>query len=194
MSGVVKLDYDQQTGYLKSMLNQLEIPVSSQTLVFSKTSMQVRYISRQNPRAIYFNDDVYVAWVRGSPLMEISTADSKLGAAFYTAVMTPRNVYLKRANYDCLACHQTAMTQGIPGHVVRSVHAKVDGKIDIQKESFVTDDSSPFSQRFGGWYVTGQHGDMKHMGNTFLRGGQLVTEGMSNRTSLDAEFQIDDWL
>jgi len=33
--------------------------------VFSQTSFQLRKISPQRPRAIYFNDDVYVGWVRG---------------------------------------------------------------------------------------------------------------------------------
>lgn len=48
-------------GYLNSLLKALQIPVSSQTLVFSKTSLQKHLISPSNPRAIYFNDDIYVA-------------------------------------------------------------------------------------------------------------------------------------
>jgi hypothetical protein len=33
--------------------------------------------------------------------------------------------------------------------------------------SFTTDYRSPWKQRWGGWYVTGTHGAMRHMGNTF---------------------------
>ncbi len=116
----IKLEYTPEHGYLRSILAALEISESSQTLVFSKTSMQVRVISRQNPRAIFFNDDTYVAWVYGSSLVEISTTDPKLGAAFYTLEMSPWKPKIKRADYDCLGCHATSMTQGIPGHVVRS--------------------------------------------------------------------------
>ena len=58
--GDVKLDYEPQHGYLKSVLEKLEIPVNSQTLVFSKTSFQYKKITPRTPRALYFNDDVYV--------------------------------------------------------------------------------------------------------------------------------------
>src|SRR5438874_2636217 len=36
----VKLDFDAKNGYLSSLLKILEVPISSQTLVFSKTSLQ----------------------------------------------------------------------------------------------------------------------------------------------------------
>lgn len=190
----IKLEYSREHGYLQSLLEALEIPESSQTLVFSKTSLQVRYISRRNPRAIYFNDDTYVGWVNGSTLMEISTADPKLGAAFYTVDMMPWRAKIERAYYDCLGCHATAMTQGVPGHAVRSVLPMVDGSVDAQEESFVTDDRSPFSQRWGGWYVTGLHGEMQHMGNAFLRGGTLDTAGNGNRLNLRDEFDTANYL
>ena len=193
-SGEVKLEYERGTGYLKSLLEELQIPVSSQVLVFSKTSLQVRYISPRNPRAIYFNDDIYVGWVRGSSLMEISAADPKLGAAFYTVEMSPHRVSIERAYYDCLSCHATALTQNVPGHTVRSVLPRVDGSIDVQNESFVTDHSSPMSERWGGWYVTGRSGENAHRGNAFLRGGQLKADGGTERLNLRSEFQTSDWL
>ncbi len=40
-SGESKLEWDEDRGYLPAILNALEIPVSSQTLVFSKTSLQL---------------------------------------------------------------------------------------------------------------------------------------------------------
>lgn len=186
-SNKIKLDYSRDHGYLRSLLAALDIPETSQTLVFSKTSMQVRYISRRNPRAIYFNDDTYVGWVRGSSLMEISTWDPKLGAAFYTVDMKPWRAKVTQAYYDCLGCHATSMTQGIPGHTVRSVSPELDGSVDLKRTSFITDHTSPISERWGGWYVTGKHGDMKHMGNAFLRGGQLDTRENGNRSNLRDE-------
>ncbi len=193
-SGDVKLQYDRSHGYLKPILQELGISQSSQVLVFSKTSMQVRYISRRNPRAIYFNDDTYVGWVRGSSIMEISTSDPKLGAAFYTVEMKPWKADLKRADYDCLSCHATSMTQGIPGHTVRSVIPNVDGSVDSQRQSYITDHSSPFNQRWGGWYVTGRHGDMQHMGNAVLRSGKLNNDHTGNLLSVRDEFEAFDWL
>ena len=60
-SGEVTLKHDQERGYLPAVLAALEVPQSSQALVFSKTSLQVTKISPRRPRAIYFNEDVYVA-------------------------------------------------------------------------------------------------------------------------------------
>ena len=51
--GEVKLDYHPDFGYLPAMLKQLGTPVSSQVLVFSKTSFQAPRISpRTAPRAV----------------------------------------------------------------------------------------------------------------------------------------------
>ena len=193
-NGQASMSYDRKTGYLKSLLAALDIPLSSQVLVFSKTSLQIKYISPRSPRAIYFNDETYVGWVHGSSLMEISTNDPKLGAAFYTLRMSPSKPRIHRQRYNCLACHATAMTQGVPGHTVRSVMPKPDGTMDMQRESFVTDHTSPFTERWGGWFVTGQSGDMTHMGNAFLRGSELATFAESNRTDLRRQFFTDDWL
>lgn len=193
-SGDVALEYSPERGNLQSLLAALDVPESSQVLVFSKTSMQVRHISSRNPRAIYFNDDTYVAWIYGSSLVEISTADPHLGTAFYTVDMAPKRSKLQRAFYDCMACHATALTQGVPGHTVRSVFPMIDGSVDAKRESFITDDSSPLAERWGGWYVTGTHGDMTHMGNTFLRGTQLDTRTNGNRQVLRDEFNTQHYL
>ena len=71
----VTLQQDDAHGYLSGLLDALGIPVSSQTLVFSKTSLQKHRISPKNPRAIYFNDDVYVAWTPDADLIEIASTD-----------------------------------------------------------------------------------------------------------------------
>ncbi|MCR9207222.1 MAG: hypothetical protein NXI28_03255 [bacterium] len=190
----VRLDYSKPRGHLESLLEALDIPVSSQTLVFSKTSMQVQHISRSNPRAIYFNDDTYVGWVRGSSLVEVSTADSKLGAAFYTVDMKPWRAKMTRSDYDCLGCHATSMTGGLPGHMMRSVSPFHDGGINAQFSSHVTSDSSPFAERWGGWYVTGNHGSMQHMGNAFLRGNTLDLRRSGNVTDLEDRIDTSGYL
>lgn len=46
-----QLTWDPEFGYLKSVLHELQIPVQSQSLVFSKTSLQLRRISPRTPRA-----------------------------------------------------------------------------------------------------------------------------------------------
>lgn len=108
--------------------------------------------------------------------------------------MSPRKPWIKRELYNCLACHTSTLTQGVPGHTVRSVMPKPDGTIDVQRESFVTDHTSPIAERWGGWYVTGHAGAMQHMGNAFLRGDELVPNGEANRSILQYDFQTSDWL
>src|SRR5438552_1501254 len=53
-SGQVKLTYDDKVGYLRSLLHELNVPISSQTLVFTKTSLQRERIKPGTPRALYF--------------------------------------------------------------------------------------------------------------------------------------------
>src|SRR5262249_28908577 len=56
-SGQRTLKHEPHFGYLRSLLAQLDVPQSSQTLVFSKTSLQRQRISPAAPRALYFSDD-----------------------------------------------------------------------------------------------------------------------------------------
>ena len=62
-AGGAQLAFDKQVGYLRSTLEALRVPISSQTLVLSQTSQQAEMISPKNPRAIYFNGNVAVAVV-----------------------------------------------------------------------------------------------------------------------------------
>jgi hypothetical protein len=121
--GEEKLEFEPEHGYLISVLRKLNIPVTSQSLVFSRTSLQAERISPRSPRALYFNDDVYVGWIPNAPLMEFASVDPKLGTVFYTLdqeqVGTPR---LERRTTDCVLCHDGASTGGVPGLMLRSVY------------------------------------------------------------------------
>ncbi|MEO1530255.1 MAG: hypothetical protein AAFX06_33100 [Planctomycetota bacterium] len=193
-AGETTLSYRYRDGHLKSILSELGIPVSSQCLVFSKTSLQSARISPQNPRAIYFNDDVYVGWVQGSSLLEIATADPALGTAYYTVRMNSGGAAMRRHNSACLACHLTSKKQGrIPGHSVRSVMTRESGKINLLLPDFKTTHASPFEERWGGWYVTGDVGEMKHRGNAFLEGETLVPEDGGRRSDLTEDFESSRW-
>lgn len=52
-AGQAQLEFDQDHGYLRSVLELLEIKTSSQVLVNSKTSFQLRRISPRRPRALF---------------------------------------------------------------------------------------------------------------------------------------------
>lgn len=192
-SGDANLRFDRHFGYLRSLLKQLEVPLASQTLVFSKTSLQVKHISPRTPRAIYFSDDVYVGWVQGGNI-EVSTVDPQLGANFYLLeqqeTARPKIV---RQTYDCLQCHSSGLTRDVPGHLVRSVATGPDGHIRLSAPSYLSDHNSPLRERWGGWYVTGQHGAQRHLGNRFAKPTEdpqrLDLEPGANVTDLERWFE-----
>jgi hypothetical protein len=169
-AGRSSLAFDESQGYLKAVLQQLEIPASSQSLVFSKTSFQRQWINPKSPRALYFNDDVYIGWVRGGEVLEVASQDPQLGTVFYTlpqdSERTPR---FQRHTDACLQCHDsTGLTLGVPGVTVRSVFPGADGQPRFNLGGFRTTWKSALEDRWGGWYVTGEHGSLRHLGNVFF--------------------------
>jgi hypothetical protein len=165
--GEVTLDYEPAHGYLKSVLRALGIAINSQTLVFSKTSFQYPKISPERPRALYFNDDVYVGQVHEGQSLEFVSFDPMQGAIFYILdehrVARPR---FERAVLDCVQCHVApSTTRGVPGVMVRSVATRATGFPAGGAPTFLTGHESPLKDRWGGWYVTGAGGAPVHMGN-----------------------------
>jgi hypothetical protein len=171
--GQTKLEFEKDHGYLVSLLKALKVPVSSQTLVFSKTSLQSERISPKTPRAIYFNDDVYVAWVQGAGLIEIMSTDPEKGSVFYVLSQerSDRPQFERSSGHECSVCHyvREAAPKFVPRLLVSSVIPDVTGNVEsaipIETE---TTDQSPMKERWGGWYVTGTHGNQLHAGNTVL--------------------------
>lgn len=164
--GKLTLAYDPKTGYLPALLKALNVPVSSQVLVFSKTSFQRELINPEHPRALYFNDDVYIGFVQHGDVLEISSTDPQNGPIFYT--MRQRHAggpALVRQTDSCIQCHASSITNDLPGHIIRSVFADVDGQPIFSAGTFRINPTSPLKQRWGGWYVTGTSGTQRHMGN-----------------------------
>ena len=162
--GSLQLTFDGRSGYLRSVLDVLGVPVESQVAVFSPTSNQDELISPGNPRAIYFADSVAVGWVRDAPLLEIATHDRQQGTVFYTLPQTPSDAPRFTRNNNCLACHLSWDTLGVPGLQVLSM-APLPDDPNAYASGFVSDHRSRLVDRWGGWYVTGSHGGVAHMGN-----------------------------
>ena len=164
-TGETKLKFDEQSGYLPALLEALKIQPASQMLVFSKTSLQRTFITPKNPRAVYFNDDVYLGYIPGAPALEIAAADPKLGGVFYRM----ENEETRRPRFvrsqDCLSCHGAERTLGVPGFLVRSIGTDATGELDSQTEASDIDHCTPLAERWAGWYVTGEHGTQTHRGN-----------------------------
>ena len=82
--GKARLVFDPKTGYLPALLAALKVSADSQLLVFARTSLQRPYIAPRTPRAVYFDGEVAVAFIKGAPFIEISVQDKAQGRVFYT--------------------------------------------------------------------------------------------------------------
>jgi len=207
-SGEVTLEYDDKHGWLPALMQALEVPASSQGLVFSRTSLQTDRIAPWMPRAVYFNDDVYLGWVQDGPFMEIEAIDPDEGGVFYTVNHDGASQpTFRRETTTCLICHQSrAVTGGVPGVIVRSVLVDRYGYTVASVHEGSTTDRTPLGERLGGWYVTGTHGPSGHAGNTltaelaheipnverFMAGFDMTADG--NVTDLTGRFDVAPYL
>ena len=173
-----------RSGRLRALLAALAVPESSQTLVFSKTSLQRHRISPHSPRAIYFGRDAYVGWVPGAAALEVAVSDAKLGMAFYTVPQDPATPARFVRDDSCLSCHATGHTDDEPGVVLRSVFADENGDpIASAGESNVTM-RTPMAERWGGWLVTGKI-DETHRGNGTAVRGERGRWRVESRSAVD---------
>src|SRR5712671_2097570 len=141
-SGAVRLQFQGSGGYLNSVLEGLHVPAETQSMVFSKTSLQSHYISPSNPRAIFFTDDISIAFVRNAPLLEIAALDPQQGIVFYA--LQNRNVErpeIVRSD-SCTSCHESHETMDVPGYLARSVGAGTGGETLEQFGTHVSDHRS----------------------------------------------------
>jgi hypothetical protein len=191
--GAVSLGFASGKGYLPALLEALHVPVESQMAVFSKTSLQAARIEPANPRTIFFNDTVAVAWVRGG-FIELAAQDPEQGVIFYTLQQEPQEkpYFLRRDN--CLGCHNSDATLGVPGLVARSRFTAPDGMPKLILGGFATDHRSPLEERWGGWYVTGTTGTTRHLGNTMVAGDEPAKPVPAHLESLQGKFETSAYL
>ncbi|MDF1812203.1 MAG: hypothetical protein P1V20_08310 [Verrucomicrobiales bacterium] len=177
-SGRLPLDFSSEKAFVTSLLQHLRIPVSSQTLVFSTTSLQLSLISPRSPRALYFNEEIYVGYVPGGKI-EIISMDPELGGIFYIFDIPKRGRTIEiQRSQRCMNCHSDEDTRDSPGLVIKSViPGQRGGSLDSYRRH-ETGHQIPFHERFGGWYVTGGENLGSHHGNVI---GNFSKEGIVTR-------------
>lgn len=166
--------------FLEALLRALDIPASSQLLLFSTTSLQLSRISPSTPRALYFNDEVYLGYVQGGRI-EIAALDPDLGVVFHIFDL-PRGsepLRVERAT-RCMNCHAGDETGFIPGLLSKSVAPGAGGGSLDSFRRGITGHGTPWAERFGGWHVTGAGSFTNHWGNAL---GQFV-DGELRRIAL----------
>jgi hypothetical protein len=184
---LARLDYEPGTGYLRPLLRALAIPEESQLVVGSKTSAQSPVISPANPRLIFFNDDVAVAWPRGG-FIEIAAQDPRQGVVFYGLAQLDGITPEFTRPPVCLTCHLAYATLNVPGMMVRSVGTGRDGRIMPWLANATPDHRTPTGERWSGWFVTGHSGTVRHLGNqTPASGPDALTPRASTLASLEGQ-------
>jgi hypothetical protein len=195
-TGKLRLTPEGECGYLLPLLKELDVPVASQLLVFSKTSLQRHHISSKTPRAIFFNDRVYVAWIPGAPMIELLGWDPKLGAVLYSFEQTKKPLPHPVRDNRCLECHITSRTLDIPGQVMRSFVTSKEGQIDLLSGDPLIQ-RAPAAERWGGWYVTGEFNKLSeadlpiHRGDYLSNGMGLAAKGPAKTNGSYAPVDFD---
>jgi hypothetical protein len=159
-AGQSEIDLSSDLSFLRDLLQELDVPASSQMLVFTATSLQKGLISARNPRALYFNDDTYIGFVpRGR--IEVISLDPQLGGIFYIfdRLQPGRRPAVRRSS-ECMNCHAPRHMEHVPGLVVESV---IPGLTGGGERAFRREQSGhgvPISDRFGGWHLSGMSDSM----------------------------------
>jgi hypothetical protein len=163
-AGRVNLKFEGDAGYLKSVLAELGIPAESQIEVFSKTGIQRVRTNPNNPRLLFYNDSTVVGWVPGG-FIEFAAQDPRQGMMFYMLLQTQRSKPKILRENQCLGCHESNSAGGVPGTLLRSVVTGRGGEPMQQFGESLVDHRTAFKERWGGWYVSGNAGSVKHLGN-----------------------------
>ena len=190
--GSATLAWDEKTGYLKSVLELLKIPIESQVLVYTQTSQQAQHITITNPRAIYFNDQVSVGYIPGAGLLEIVAQDPVLGSVFYVIHQDSGAARRFGRESQCLRCHLSWDTLGVPGQSVLSTFPRASER--DYANGFFVDHYRPIQERWGGWYVTGTRVPARHMGNLPLITPKPLDLPPPARVSLAGQFDLSPYL
>ncbi len=178
---------------LRFVLKQLRIPEESQVLVFSKTSQQNALIHPRNPRALYFSEDSYVAYVPGGHI-EAIVQDPVLGAVFYQIETgAAGGLKIERDLSNCLSCHGTSSTESVPGMQVRSVFPDPDGHPLLAMGTSQVNHETPLAARWGGYYVTGRS-SLPHLGNRTYTEGTAAEPASSNLPDLSNNIDVSKYL
>src|SRR5262249_27865360 len=152
-------------------------------------------------RALYFNDDTVIGAVQGAPVFEVVSLDRTDGLKFFSLeqkkVEAPR---FKRESGSCTFCH-APINRFAQGIMIATVFPAADGRPTFPATSGLfklTDHRTPFEERWGGYYVTGKHGSITHLGNAVApdpsRPRELDKTRTSNVTSLEGRFDISKYL
>jgi hypothetical protein len=188
-AGLKVPDTSSGRAYALWLMRELNVPLESQMLVFSKTGLQRKVVSPETPRAMFFNDQTAITWIQDG-MIEIESFDPLRGPVFYILEGTENRAVVEKVRFarreSCLGgCHAGSATNYLPGMLARSLHTDAAGNpARVDKSGIAINAISvhenmshamPIKERWGGWYVTGAPHGVDHLGNIFVpRAGQSL--------------------
>lgn len=151
-AGELKLKPDERFGLLPAVLLALEIDPSSQVLKWASGSPH-QEIGPDEPRAIYFRDDVAVAWHRGAKQLELAAQSSRKGTVFYTLTSDESGTLRWDRPQRCLACHTGPNTgTNVPGWQLHAGVSATETAGAVWRN--LTAPSLPFTTRWRSTYLS----------------------------------------
>jgi hypothetical protein len=130
--------------------------------------------------------------------IELASHDPQRGVIFYT--LSQQGTYKPRFQRrdDCLRCHISQASLDVPGMIIRSMFTASDGTPQMILGASLIDHRSPVEDRWGGYYVTGASGVVRHMGNAFVTNEDhpmsMVSDTTLKLSSLDRKFDTRNYL
>jgi hypothetical protein len=97
----------------------------------------------------------------------------------------------------CLSCHNNRSTLEVPGLLVRSIATTATGAPVPKYGNSTPDHRTPFDDRWSGYYVTGRHGSLRHLGNAMLvdrASDARVTDDTLNLETVKDRFDAEHYL
>jgi hypothetical protein len=113
-AGRKTIAHDDSTGYLPALLDALDVPVESQLLLFSRTSLQARHIGPKTPRAIYFTDEVTIGWIPDAPIIEVMAQDPAKGSRIQRREACSIRSHKRPTAFNLAASRSAAMAATSP--------------------------------------------------------------------------------
>jgi hypothetical protein len=130
--------------------------------------------------------------------IELASHDPQRGVIFYTLSQQQSDRPSFQRREDCLRCHVSDASLGVAGMVIRSMFTAVDGMPRLIFGGSLIDHRSPIEDRWGGYYVTGVNGTVRHMGNAMLTDEDyphsMVTATTLKLASLESKFDTRNYL
>jgi hypothetical protein len=99
-------------------------------------------------------------------VIEVIATDPREGVEFYTLDLEKKaKPEFLRRTMQCMQCHMIPGTLNVPGLAITSVIPAPDGSLRFPAAGIIVDSRTPLDERWGGWYVTGNAGELQSRAN-----------------------------